>query len=289
MAASLASTAPSRTERVFTFAWTHKALCISLAGLALLALAALFAPLLVGDDPLRLYPLERLQPPSAAHWLGTDQYGRDVFARLVYGARMSLSVGLSTAFLCSVIGLLLGLLSGFMRSLDAVLMRVMDGLMAIPGILLAITLVALTSASMTSVIIAIVVPETPRVVRLVRGIVLTIRERQHVEAAITIGTRIPALLSRHVMPFVLPPLMVQAVGVCSAAILIEASLSFVGAGAPPTTPSWGVMIADGRMYFQLAPWLVLAPGLMLTLSILAINVAGDRLRALADPHGRKRL
>lgn len=259
-------------------------LTISLSILAALAVVAVLAPLIAPADPARLYPLERLQPPSVDHLLGTDQHGRDILSRLIHGTRISLSVGLAAALACSIIGLVLGLLAGFVRALDIVLMRVMDGLMAIPGILLAITLASLSSASIASVIIAIVVPETPRVVRLVRSVVLSVRERQHVEAAEVIGTPLVALLRRHVMPFVLQPLLVQAVGICSAAVMIEASLSFLGAGAPPTSSSWGIMISDSRMYFRVAPWLVLFPGLMLAMTILAINISGDRLRQHADPH-----
>jgi peptide/nickel transport system permease protein len=257
--------------------------------LALIVLAAVFAPLLGTVDPTALSPLQRLRAPSAANWLGTDQFGRDLWSRVVYGTRVSLTVGIAVAVLSIAIGLVIGLISGYVRWLDGVIMRAMDGLMAIPGILLAIALVSLSGASRLTVITAITVPEIPRVVRLVRSIVLTVREEPYVEAAIAAGTRLPLVLIRHILPNCVPPLIVQATYVCASAMLTEAILSFLGAGTPPEFPSWGNMMAEGRAFFPIAPRIVLFPGVALALTILAVNVLGDALRDRLDPKLAKRV
>jgi peptide/nickel transport system permease protein len=240
-------------------------------------------------DPTSMSPLQRLRPASEAYWLGTDHLGRDVWSRLVYGARVSVIVGLAVAGLSVIIGLVIGLISGYVRWLDAVVMRIMDGLMAIPGILLAIALVSVSGASLTTVIIAIMVPEIPRVVRLVRSVVLTVREEPYVEAAVSIGTRLPLILTRHILPNCIPPLIVQATYVCASAMLTEAILSFLGAGTPPTIPSWGNMVAEGRLLFQIAPWNLLWPGVALAVTILSVNILGDGLRDRLDPKLAKRM
>ena len=257
--------------------------------LAIMALSAVFAPLLGTYDPLALNPIQRLRAPSAANWFGTDQYGRDIWSRVVYGSRVSLMVGVSVAVLSVAIGLTIGLLAGYIRLLDAIMMRVMDGLMAIPGVLLAIALVSLSGASLTTVIIAITVPEVPRVVRLVRAVVLSVREEPYVEAAISVGTRLPLILVRHILPNSIPPLIVQATYICASAMLTEAILSFLGAGTPPEIPSWGNMMAEGRLFFPIAPRIVLLPGVALALTILAVNVLGDGLRDRLDPKLAKRV
>lgn len=254
-----------------------------------MVLAAVAAPLLGTIDPLALNPLGRLRPPSAAHWFGTDQYGRDIWSRVVFGSRVSLLVGLIVAVLSLSIGLVIGLVAGYLRFVDAIVMRVMDGLMAIPGVLLAIALVSLSGASMTTVIVAITIPEIPRVVRLVRSVVLTVREEPYVEAAIAAGTRLPLLLVRHILPNSIPPLIVQATYICASAMLTEAILSFLGAGTPPEIPSWGNMMAEGRQFFPIAPRIVLLPGVALALTILAVNVLGDGLRDRLDPKIAKRM
>lgn len=251
--------------------------------LVIMALVALFAPYIATHDPIYLNPIERLRAPQASNYFGTDMFGRDVFSRTVYGARVSLVVGISAAALSILVGLFIGLLSGYIRILDAVLMRVMDGLMAIPGILLAIALVSLSGASLTTVIVAITVPEIPRVVRLVRSIVLSVREEPYVEAAIAAGTRLPLILIRHVLPNTIPPLIVQATYVCGSAMLTEAILSFLGVGTPPEIPSWGNIMSEGRTYFQLTPWIIFFPGVALALTVLAVNVLGDGLRETLDP------
>jgi peptide/nickel transport system permease protein len=254
-----------------------------------MGLAALCAPLLGTTNPLALNPLQRLRPPSAEYWFGTDQFGRDIWTRVVYGARVSLIVGLSVSVLAVAIGLAVGLVAGYIRLVDAIVMRVMDGLMAIPGVLLAIALVSLSGASLLTVIIAITVPEVPRVVRLVRAVVLTVREEPYVEAAIALGTRLPLILTRHVLPNSVPPLIVQATYICASAMLTEAILSFLGAGTPPEIPSWGNMMAEGRLFFPIAPRIVLLPGVALALTILAVNVLGDGLRDRLDPKLAKRM
>jgi peptide/nickel transport system permease protein len=254
-----------------------------------IVLAALLAPFMGTIDPTALNPSNRLKPPTAQNWLGTDQFGRDVWSRLVYGARVSLIVGSLVALFSIGLGLIIGMVAGYIRWLDAIVMRMMDGLMAIPGILLAIAMVSLSGASITTVIIAITIPEIPRVVRLVRAVVLSVREEPYVESAISIGTPLPLILFRHVLPNCIPPLIVQATYICASAMLTEAILSFLGAGTPPMIPSWGNMIAEGRIFFQIAPWNILWPGIGLSLTILAVNVLGDGLRDRLDPKIAKRM
>ncbi|MCA3564175.1 MAG: ABC transporter permease [Methylocystis sp.] len=254
-----------------------------------IVMAALLAPFMGTIDPTALNPSNRLKPPTAQNWLGTDQFGRDVWSRLVYGARVSLIVGSLVALFSIGLGLIIGMVAGYIRWLDAIVMRMMDGLMAIPGILLAIAMVSLSGASITTVIIAITIPEIPRVVRLVRAVVLSVREEPYVESAISIGTPLPKILFRHVLPNCIPPLIVQATYICASAMLTEAILSFLGAGTPPIIPSWGNMIAEGRIFFQIAPWNILWPGIGLSLTILAVNVLGDGLRDRLDPKIAKRM
>jgi len=230
-----------------------------------------------------------MQPPSSEHWFGTDALGRDVFSRTVWGGRVSLIVGISVAVASTLLGVVIGLLAGFVRRLDGILMRIMDGLMAIPGILLAIALMAVTRASLTTVIIAIIVPEVPRVVRLVRSLALTLREQLFVEAAHAVGTRLPTILLRHVLPNMVAPLVVQATFIAASAVLIEAALSFLGVGVPPTTPSWGNMMAEGRNFVAVAFHIILYPGILLAITVLAINLLGDGLRDALDPRLARQL
>ena len=257
--------------------------------LLIMVFLAVFAPLLFTSDPIQMNPVERLKTPSLIHWFGTDMFGRDIYSRTVYGSRISLIVGLVAAVLSVILGLFIGLVAGYIRFLDAILMRIMDGLMAIPGILLAIALVSLSGASLITVTIAITIPEIPRVVRLVRSIVLSVREEPYVEAAIAAGTRLPLILSRHVLPNTIPPLIVQATYVCGSAMLTEAILSFLGAGTPPEVPSWGNIMAEGRLYFQIAPWIIFFPGITLAVTVLAVNVLGDGLRDTLDPRIAKQM
>lgn len=256
--------------------------------LAILAAIAIVGPWLVAD-PFRQAPINRLRPPSERFWFGTDQFGRDIFSRTIHGARVSLIVGLSVATLASLIGLCVGLVCGYFKRIDGIIMRVMDGIMAIPTILLAIALITLTRPGLGIVIVAIVIPEVPRIVRVVRSVVLSIRSQPYVESAIAGGTRNTKLLARHILPNTLAPLIVQATYVCASAMLIEAGLSFLGAGVPPEIPSWGNIVAQGRTFFQIAPWSILIPGAFLAVTVLAVNMLGDGLRDRLDPRLARRM
>jgi peptide/nickel transport system permease protein len=251
--------------------------------LLLLLAMAMFAPYLGTVDPQAISPIRRLRQPSETYWFGTDMLGRDVYSRVVYGARVSLTVGLSVAILATLVGLAIGLVTGFVRWLDGVVMRVMDGLMSIPGVLLAIALMALTKASLENVIVAVTITEVPRVVRLIRSLVLSLREQPFVEAAIASGTRTPRILVRHILPNTVAPLLVQATYICASAMITEAILSFLGAGTPPNIPSWGNIMAEGRSLFQIANYLIFFPGLFLSLAVLSVNMLGDGLRDALDP------
>jgi peptide/nickel transport system permease protein len=264
----------------------------AIAGAVVLLLmvgVALGAPWLGTTDPLALSPIRRLKPPSPEHWFGTDMIGRDVYSRVLYGTRVSLAVGLAVALLASVIGLAIGLVTGYLRRLDAVVMRVMDGLMSIPSVLLAIALISLTRASLQNVIVAIAITEVPRVVRLVRSLVLTLREQPYVEAAIAAGTGLPAILLRHILPNTVAPLLVQATYICASAMITEAILSFIGAGTPPNIPSWGNIMAEARSLIQVAGTILLFPGLFLSVTVLSVNLLGDGLRDALDPRLARRM
>ena len=270
---------------------------------AILALVGLFAPLLGTIDPAEINPVFRNKKPGVertiraddgkevqfVHRFGTDSLGRDVYSRVLYGARVSLIIGVTVAVLSVAIGLTIGLVAGYIRWLDGFIMRIMDGLMAIPAILLAMGVVSLSRAGLVAVVIAIVIPDIPRVVRLVRSIVLSIREEPYVEAAITVGTPTPTLLVRHVLPNTMAPLIVQGTFICGSAILIEAVLSFLGIGIPPETPTWGNIMAEGRSLFRILPHNIFYPGVFLAFAVLAINMLGDGLRDTLDPRFAKRV
>jgi peptide/nickel transport system permease protein len=281
-AALPALVARARRHGFARFWHRHPTLVIGGTVIAVMVLMAVAAPLFAGD-PLAMNPMNRLRPPSAQHWFGTDTLGRDVFARTVFGARISLFVGLSVAVGAVGGGLVIGLLCGFYRRTEAVVMRLMDGLMAIPAILLAIALVSLWQGGVPVVILAILIPELPRDVRLVRSIVLGVRERPYVEAAIAGGARTSKILRRHILPSTIAPLTVQGTYVCASAILVEAGLSFLGAGIPPSIPTWGNMIAGSELYLALAPWTIFCPGIALAVLVLAVNLLGDGLRDWLDP------
>ena len=276
------------SDRAAEFLRRHPTIVVGAILLLLVVLAAVLAPYIT-RDPILLEPINRLKPPSAEFWMGTDSLGRDVFARTVHGARISLLVGLTVAIISVLSGLVIGLLAGYFNRVDAVVMRVMDGIMAIPAILLAIALVALLGASVKVVIIAIAIPEIPRVTRLVRSVVLSVRDLPYVEAARSNGTRVAKLLRRHILPSTVAPLIVQGTFICASAILTEAGLSFLGAGTPPEIPTWGNMIASSRLYLQIAPWTIFAPGICLALVVLAVNLLGDGLRDRLDPRISRRM
>jgi peptide/nickel transport system permease protein len=264
---------------------------IAIASLILfvVVLIAVAAPIVAATDPLLIHPAERLRPGSLQHWFGTDSLGRDVYARVVYGARTSLIVGMFAAVASITFGLVIGVVAGYFRLADLIIMRLMDGVMAIPSIVLAVALVAIAGASMTTVLAAIVIPEIPRVVRLVRGVILNLRDEPYVEAAISLGTPVPLLLFRHMIPNTMAPLIVQGSFVLASAILTEAALSFLGVGLPPEIPSWGNIMSEGRKYFQLFPGLIFTPGTFLAVTVLSVNLIGDALRDALDPKIAKRL
>ena len=275
-------------SRAGMFVYRYPTMAIGGVLLFLMLFVAVFAPLLATVDPTALAPAKRTRPPSADWWFGTDMLGRDVYSRVLYGARVSLIVGFSVAALSSVAGLLIGLVSGFVRWADSVIMRVMDGLMSIPPILLAIALMALTRGSVGNVIISITIAEIPRVSRLVRGVVLSLREQPYVEAAVASGTRAPWIIWRHILPNTLAPIIVQATYICASAMIIEAILSFIGAGTPPIIPSWGNIMAEGRALWQVKPYIVFFPAVFLSVTVLAVNLLGDGLRDALDPRMAKK-
>ncbi len=278
-----------RTGRVRTLVRRHPTIVVGGALLAVMVFIAIFAPWLGTTDPTAIAPAQRLHDPSAASWFGTDMLGRDVYSRVMYGARISLGVGFSVALIASVIGAGIGAVAGFIRWLDPIIMRIMDGLMSIPPILLAIALMALTRASVQNVIIALVVPEFPRIARLIRGIVLSLREQPFVEGAIAAGTRLPRIMVRHILPNAFAVLLVQATFTGASAMINEAILSFIGAGTPPIIPSWGNIMAEGRALWQIKPFIVFFPAIFLSLTVLSVNLVGDGLRDALDPRLAKRL
>lgn len=267
----------------------NKALAFGLALIVTMILVAVLAPFLWTVDPTALATSRRTRPPSELNWFGTDMLGRDIYSRVVYGTRVSLTVGFSVAVCASVIGLAIGLVSGMVRWADGIIMRFVDGIMSIPPILLAVALMALTRGSIENVIIAITVAESPRVARLVRGVVLSLREQPYVEAAVAAGTRAPMIILRHILPNTLAPMIVQATYICASAMITEAILSFIGAGVPPITPSWGNIMAEGRTLWQVKPFIVAFPALFLSVTVLAVNLVGDGLRDALDPRLAKSL
>jgi peptide/nickel transport system permease protein len=298
-----ATTAPARKDSTWRGLVHNPSVMIGGLLVALIALMGVLAPVLGTRDPAEINPSVRNKTPGfeatvrddegnkipVVYRFGTDSLGRDIYSRVIYGARISMVVGVTVAVISIVIGLVIGLVAGYIRWLDGIVMRFMDGLMAIPAILLAIGLVSLFRAGLLAVVVAIVVPEVPRVVRLVRSIVLSIREEPYVESAITVGTPTPLLLVRHVLPNTMAPLIVQGTFICASAILVEAILSFLGIGIPPEIPTWGNIMAEGRTYFRILPHNILYPGVFLALTVLAVNMMGDGLRDTLDPRFAKRM
>ncbi len=272
----------NRFARIASLPVRHPMLALSCALLLAFGALAVVSPW-VTADPAALDPLSRLQSPSLAQPFGTDQVGRPVFARALWGTRVSLSVGFAVASLTTLIGVSIGVVAGYFRGVDKVVMRAMDAVMAIPAILLAIALVALIGASPLVIVTAISLPEIPRMARVVRASVLMLRERVYVEAAITCGGRATTILRRHILPGAAGPIMVQSTYVFASAMILESILSFLGAGTPPDVPSWGNMMSEGRQFLQIAPWILGFPALMLAITVLAANLLGDALRDLLDP------
>ncbi len=279
--------APKIRRGAIGFLRNHPTVAIGGALLLLLVIIGVFAPFLFTVDPTAIAPAKRTRLPSADFWFGTDALGRDIYSRVLYGARVSLTVGLAVALGASLIGLTIGLVAGFLRWADGVLMRCMDGLMSIPPILLAVALMALTRGSVGNVILAITIAEIPRVARLVRGVVLSLREQPYVDGAVASGTRTPMVILRHILPNTMAPMLVQATYICASAMITEAILSFIGAGTPPTIPSWGNIMAEGRALWQVKPFIVFFPAAFLSVTVLAVNLVGDGLRDALDPRMAK--
>ena len=289
IAPDLPDLVPARRARgpAMRFVRRNPAIVVGAGILTVIILIGLFAPFITGIDPTAISPARRTRVPSAAYWFGTDMLGRDLYSRVMYGARVSLLVGFSVAILSSIGGLVVGLVSGMVRWADGIIMRIVDGMMSIPPILLAVALMALTRGSVGNVILAITVAEIPRVARLVRGVVLSLRDQPYVEAAVTAGTRLPTIIWRHILPNTLAPMTVQATYVCASAMIVEAILSFIGAGVPPSTPTWGNIMAEGRSLWQVKFYIILFPAIALSLTVLAVNLLGDGLRDSLDPRMAK--
>ncbi len=278
-----------RRGAISGFCARHPTIVIGGGILLIMILIAILAPYLGTVDPTTLAPSKRTREPSALYWFGSDMLGRDIYSRVLFGTRVSLLVGFSVALLSSVAGLAIGIVAGFLRWADGFVMRIMDGLMSIPPILLAIALMALTRGSVGNVITAITIAEIPRVSRLVRGVVLSLREQPFIDGAVAAGTRVPMIILRHIVPNTLAPLTVQATYICASAMITEAILSFLGVGTPPTIPSWGNIMAEGRALWQVKFYIVLFPAIFLSLTVLAVNLLGDGLRDALDPRLAKKL
>jgi peptide/nickel transport system permease protein len=262
---------------------------VGIAILVIIGLAAIFAPFITPFDPGKLAIADRLKPPSGVHFFGTDEFGRDIFTRVLFAGRISMTVGISVAVLSSLFGVIFGLLAGFFRRLDAPISRIVDAMMAFPDILLAIALVAALGGSVFNVIIALTIVYTPRVARIVRASTLVIRELTYVEAARALGVSTWRILTNHVLRNIVSPLIVQATFVFAYAMLAEAGLSFLGVGVDPSTPTWGTMINAGRKYVSTAGWMILFPGVAITICVLALQIVGDGLRDALDPNLSKEL
>jgi peptide/nickel transport system permease protein len=300
---SVESASVIKTQSAWQRARRNPSVRIGGVVLLILVLIALAAPWLGTVDPSLFDPASRdltpgqkgeittLEGEQLAHtfWMGSDSFGRDVYSRVIYGTRVSLLVGISTALVSLAFGIALGLSAGYLRWLDGPLMRVMDGVMSIPAILIAIALVAMWRGSLLTVVIAIAIPEIPRVTRLVRSLVLTIREEPYVEAAVSLGTPTLKIVLRHILPNTVAPLIVQGTFICASGILVEAILSFLGVGLPPDIPTWGNVMAEGRAQFNDYPHNIFFPGLFLAATVLAVNILGDGLRDTLDPKMAKRV
>ncbi len=265
----------------------HRLALVGIILTVIIVIMAIFAEVIAPYDPLEIHLKDRLQPPSAAHIMGTDHLGRDIFSRVVYGARISLQVGVVSVALGTIVGLFVGMAAGYLgRSVDTVLMSIMDAIYAFPAILLALALVAAFGQGLVTVMTAIAIVRIPIFARTVRSSILSEKEKEYVEAARCIGQREWLILFRHILPNILAPLIVVTTTYFAAAIVVEASLSFLGLGVPPPAASWGVMLNDGRKYMEQAPYVVIYPGLAISLAVLGFNLLGDGLRDVLDPRLR---
>ncbi len=276
-------------NRMCILALRHYTMTWGIAMLLLMILIAIAAPIISYYDPLALNPYERLISPSRVHWFGTDELGRDIYSRTIYGARVSLIVGGMATSISVILGLLFGLVSAYYRMMDMVIMRLMDSLMALPTLLLAIALMAVLGSSLQNVIIALAIVQAPRTTRVMRASALVLKEAIFVEAARAIGAKSPRILLYHILPNAIAPIIVQATFLFAQAILVEAALSFLGAGSSPIIASWGNILSEGRAYIHSAIWITLFPGFFLTMTVLGVNLIGDGLRDLLDPKLRGRL
>lgn len=279
-------TTQRRAGRIVGFLSGNQLMVIGFVLTLVVVLMAVFAPYIATHDPLRTDVRNRLQPPSSERLMGTDAAGRDVFSRVVHGARVSVRVGAAVVALTTVFGIILGILAGYYRKVDGLIMRTMDGLMAFPSIFLAIAILAALGPRESNVIIALTITITPNTARVVRGVVLGLREMDYVMAALASGASDLRVLARHILPNTLAPVIVQGTFVLGVAVLAEAGLSFVGAGTQPPTPSWGNMLADAQTYIYHAPWMSIFPGVLIMLAVLGLNLLGDGLRDYLDPRMR---
>ncbi|MEF2246617.1 MULTISPECIES: ABC transporter permease [unclassified Paenibacillus] len=268
---------------------SNRGLIIGGSVFLLLAVLAILGPILASYGPYDMKVVDRLKPPSGAHWLGTDEFGRDLLTRILYGARVSISVGLVVALISSLLGLVIGVYAAYYRMLDHILMRISDGLTAIPGILLAIALMAALGASATNVIIALTIVFTPNIARVVRSTALVVREQTYIEAVMAQGASDSRIIWRHIVPNTLSPLLVQATFVFAEAIISEAALSFLGAGIPAPEPSWGNILQASKLVIYKAWWMLVFPGVMIVLSVLSLNLLGDGLRDQLDPRLKQKI
>ncbi|MCD0501470.1 ABC transporter permease [Bordetella petrii] len=289
MAIAITSTAGAERWQVLRLLVARKTVLISLVVLGVLVAAAALAPWISPFDPYKLSIMNRLQAPGAAHWFGTDDFGRDVFSRVIHGGRLSLAVGFLVVVLSGVLGIALGLIAGFFRGADKVVSRVIDAMMAFPDILLAIALVAALGPSLMNVVIALGIVYAPRLARIVRASTLVIRELPFVEAARALGVPTRRIVTVHVLRNLVSPILVQGTFIFAYAILAEAGLSFLGVGVSPDIPTWGTMINAGQQYMGKADWIMVFPGVAIVLSVLSLQLVGDGLRDVLDPRLRKEL
>lgn len=246
-------------------------------------LTAVFAPLVATHDPLQFNMQDRMQSPSAEHICGTDSYGRDIFSRIVFGSRVSLTIGLSVLVLCGIFGTITGLLAGYYKWAEAIIMRIMDGLMAFPSVLLALVILAALGSGIQNIIIALFIAYIPRVTRTVRSTALSVKEFEHVEAARAMGASDARIIFKYILPLCVSPLIIRLTLMMALTVLAEASLTFLGVGLSPEIPSWGNSLSEGRQYITTSPYMILYPGLAIVLSVVSLNMLGDSLRDILDP------